>query len=105
MSDNQFECSLCCEEFDDTEAHLHPQHRVTCCEKCAADNPDDLTSAVSAHIRDGLQVLLESVERIDGFNPRRLALIYKKLAKAWPGDSRDIIEIITEGSVTEDTLL
>ena len=105
MSDNQFECTLCCEEFDDAEAHEHPQRQVVCCEKCAADNPDDLKSAVAAHFRDGLQVLLESVEHINGFNPALLAIVAKKLAKAWPGDSQDILEIITEGSVTEDTLL
>lgn len=105
MSDNQFECSLCCEEFDDTDAQLHPQRQVVCCEKCAADNLTDLKSAVAAHFRDGLQVLLESVERIEGFNPALLAVVAKELADVWPGDSRDILEIITEGSVTERTLI
>lgn len=105
MSDDQFECTLCLNTFDDVDAHLHPQRQVVCCEKCAADNLNDLKSAVAAHFRDGLQVLLESVERIEGFNPALLAVVANELADAWPGDSRDIIEIITEGSKREGTLV
>lgn len=101
-----FTCSLCGEEHDDADAHLHASG-VTVCPACVGVDLYDLRSDIAGILRDELYALLESFhDRLPEKYPYALRRsISEKLSKQRPSDMEDPVSRITDGSYTEDNIV
>ena len=101
-----FTCTLCGEEHDDADAHLHASG-VTVCQECVNVNLYDLRADIAGTLRDELAALLETFhDRLSEKYPYALRRsISEKLAKNRPSDMEDPLSRITDGSYTEDNIV